>query len=110
MKKSFATQCVEIGTNSPARVAIHPILGKPSNRLRTLSLLLWISIAVGTVYLPVLGVRTLRFAGDEKSYLAQVVEMKDRSHWFVQTFAGEPCYYKGPFHYLAVRASALVFG
>ena len=77
---------------------------------KTSTLLAWIGAAVAAVYLPVLGVRTLRFAGDEKSYLDQVIEMKDRSHWFFQTFGGEPCYYKGPFHYLAVRFSWLFFG
>ena len=114
MKKKNSPTHRATSSNHVTRVVTYSFLRKLGTRLRTFSeqsiLILTTLTLVSAVYLPVIGVRTLRFAGDEKSYLAQVVEMKDRSNWFKQTFAGVPCYYKGPFHYIAVRGSALIFG
>jgi 4-amino-4-deoxy-L-arabinose transferase-like glycosyltransferase len=67
-------------------------------------------LAVLLATLPFLDLRVLRMAGDEKVYISTAVEMARQGNWFVQTLADEPNYFKGPFHYLAVRAGLAVFG
>ena len=59
---------------------------------------------------PLMGVRLVRFTGDEKVYLAQSLEMAQHGQWFVQSLAGQPNYYKGPLHYLLVRLGLMIFG
>jgi 4-amino-4-deoxy-L-arabinose transferase-like glycosyltransferase len=65
---------------------------------------------LGLVYLPFMGLRGLRMAGDEKVYLSQALEMERSGSWFVQTLHDSPDYYKGPFHFVAVRLGFLIFG
>ena len=67
-------------------------------------------LAILVAFVPFLDQRVLRMAGDEKVYLTQAVEMARDGRWFVQTLADEPSYFKGPMHYLFVRAGMLVFG
>jgi 4-amino-4-deoxy-L-arabinose transferase-like glycosyltransferase len=69
---------------------------------------LWGLLAL--IYLPFLGLRGIRMAGDEKVYISQALEMEKAGTWFVQTLNGAPDYYKGPFHFLAVRFGFMIFG
>jgi 4-amino-4-deoxy-L-arabinose transferase-like glycosyltransferase len=62
------------------------------------------------VFAPFLGDRVIRPAGDDKVYVSQAIEMADQGHWFQQSLGNEPNYYKGPFHYLALRLGMNVFG
>jgi hypothetical protein len=52
----------------------------------------------------------MRTAGDEKVYIAQALEMEKAGHWFLQTLANEPNYYKGPLHYILIRVGFILFG
>ncbi|RZA06400.1 MAG: hypothetical protein EOP11_10470, partial [Proteobacteria bacterium] len=61
-------------------------------------------------YVPFLGNRVVRPAGDDKVYVTQAVEMAANGTWFLQTMGGEPNYYKGPLHYLFLRVGIFVFG
>ena len=69
-----------------------------------------ITLLVTIAYLPFLDLRVLRMAGDEKVYLSQAIEMARDGRWFVQTLADQPDYYKGPLHYILIRAGLFVFG
>lgn len=62
------------------------------------------------VYTPFLGNRVVRPAGDDKVYVSQALEMREAGTWFLQRLADEPNYYKGPFHYLALRLGMGFFG
>jgi 4-amino-4-deoxy-L-arabinose transferase-like glycosyltransferase len=62
------------------------------------------------IYVPFLGSRSVRPAGDDKVYVSQSIEMAQQGNWFVQSLGGEPNYYKGPLHYLLVRIGMKVFG
>jgi 4-amino-4-deoxy-L-arabinose transferase-like glycosyltransferase len=72
----------------------------------------WILLAVyiAIVYVPFLGNRVVRSAGDDKVYVSQAVEMARSGSWFLQTLGGEPNYYKGPLHYIFLRIGMIVFG
>lgn len=48
--------------------------------------------------------------GDQKTYIAQALEMHRDRHWFMQTLFNEPDYYKGPLHFLFLRLGITVFG
>ncbi|MGE3262897.1 MAG: ArnT family glycosyltransferase [Bacteriovoracia bacterium] len=61
-------------------------------------------------YVPFLGDRMVRPAGDDKVYVSQVMEMIAHGDWFVQTLGEIPNYYKGPGHYLLLRAGVAFFG
>lgn len=61
-------------------------------------------------FLPFMGDRILRMAGDEKVYINQAVEMARSGSWFFQTMADEPSYFKGPLHYILIRIGMLLFG
>lgn len=61
-------------------------------------------------YVPFLGSRVVRPAGDDKVYVTQALEMAERGNWFLQTMGGEPNYYKGPLHYLLLRVGIGTFG
>jgi hypothetical protein len=61
-------------------------------------------------YVPFLGARVVRPAGDDKVYVTQAVEMASQGNWFLQTMGGEPNYYKGPLHYIFLRAGMILFG
>lgn len=52
----------------------------------------------------------LRTTGDEKTYVAQALEMEQNGFWFIQTWAGEHDYYKGPLHFILLRIGFLLFG
>ena len=62
------------------------------------------------VYVPFLGDRMVRPAGDDKVYVSQAMEMAANGHWFIQTLGEIPNYYKGPAHYLLLRVGMIVFG
>ena len=57
-----------------------------------------------------MGYRVVRTAGDEKVYVSQALEMARDGRWFVQTLMDKPDYYKGPLHYLFLRAGMAVVG
>ena len=48
--------------------------------------------------------------GDQKTYIAQALEMHRDGHWFMQTLFNEPDYYKGPLHFLFLRLGIILFG
>lgn len=62
------------------------------------------------MYVPFLGDRVVRPAGDDKVYVSQAIEMAAQGNWFLQTMANEPNYYKGPLHYIFLRVGMIVFG
>jgi 4-amino-4-deoxy-L-arabinose transferase-like glycosyltransferase len=62
------------------------------------------------IYVPFLGDRVVRPAGDDKVYVSQAIEMAAQGNWFLQTLGGEPNYYKGPMHYIFLRIGMGVFG
>jgi 4-amino-4-deoxy-L-arabinose transferase-like glycosyltransferase len=62
------------------------------------------------IYVPFLGNRVIRTAGDDKVYVSQAVEMAAQGSWFMQTLGNEPNYYKGPMHYIFLRMGMGVFG
>jgi 4-amino-4-deoxy-L-arabinose transferase-like glycosyltransferase len=49
-------------------------------------------------------------SGDEKVYISQALEMARDGRWFLQTLQDQPDYYKGPFHYIALRVGFMMFG
>jgi len=65
---------------------------------------------IGFIYLPVINAPILRTTGDEKTYVAQALEMERAGHWFVQTLEEKPDYYKGPLHMILIRIGFLLFG
>jgi 4-amino-4-deoxy-L-arabinose transferase-like glycosyltransferase len=67
-------------------------------------------LLITSVYAPFLGSRFVRTAGDEKVYVSQAIEMERDHRWFVQTLQDEPNYYKGPLHYVLLRAGMKTFG
>ncbi len=69
-----------------------------------------LSLFIFLLYAPFMGYRVLRTAGDDKVYVAQALEMARDGHWFVQTLADRPDYYKGPFHFLLLRLGMFLFG
>ena len=62
------------------------------------------------IYLPFMTQPMLRTTGDEKVYIAQAIEMASAGTWFKQTLGQVPSYYKGPAHYILLRAGFLLFG
>lgn len=62
------------------------------------------------VYVPFLGERMVRPAGDDKVYVSQAIEMAKHGNWFVQTLGEIPNYYKGPLHYIFLRVGMGIFG
>ena len=48
--------------------------------------------------------------GDQKTYMAQALEMQRDGNWFVQTLFNESDYYKGPLHFLFLRLGIILFG
>ncbi|MDR3606431.1 MAG: hypothetical protein P4M08_03510 [Oligoflexia bacterium] len=67
-------------------------------------------LLIASVYAPFMGSRLLRMAGDEKVYISQALEMARHGNWFIQTLQDQPDYYKGPFHYIALRIGFMLFG
>ncbi|MBY0472228.1 hypothetical protein K2X30_13765 [bacterium] len=79
-------------------------------RTKPLHWSLLILVMALVIYGPFLGFRFARVAGDDKVYVAQALEMFRSGHWFLQTWGGEPNYFKGPLHYLFLIAGMKVFG
>lgn len=77
------------------------------HRTRLVALVLIVLILV--VYLPFCFEPVLRPTGDDKVYIAQVVEMLRDGRWFEQTLADQPNYYKGPLFYILLRLSMMTF-
>lgn len=48
--------------------------------------------------------------GDQKTYIAQALEMQRDGHWFMQTLFDEPDYYKGPLHFILLKIGFFLFG
>jgi 4-amino-4-deoxy-L-arabinose transferase-like glycosyltransferase len=72
--------------------------------------IMWIFLIVTMTYVPFMGHRVIRMAGDEKVYVSQAIEMAQNGHWFLQSLQGVPDYYKGPLHYLLLRIGMILFG
>src|SRR5271169_1005332 len=70
----------------------------------------WIVLIITFTYVPFLGYRIVRTAGDEKVYVSEALEMAAHGNWFVQRLQDQPDYYKGPLHYILVRIGLIVFG
>lgn len=81
---------------------------EPIENVRVAWLLLIITIVAA--FVPFMGSRMSRTAGDDKVYVAQAVEMEREGRWFVQTLADDPDYRKGAFHYIALRIGFFIFG
>lgn len=62
------------------------------------------------LYVPFLGSRVVRPAGDDKVYTSQAIEMERAGTWFLQRLHDEPDYYKGPLHYILIRLGTKIFG
>lgn len=67
-------------------------------------------LLISIVYLYFQTDMMLRTTGDEKTYVAQALEMQERGYWFVQTWAEEHDYYKGPLHFILLRIGFFLFG
>lgn len=67
-------------------------------------------LLIAAVYLPFMFDPILRTTGDEKTYVAQALEMERDGHWFVQSLADESDYYKGPLHFILLRIGFILFG
>lgn len=61
------------------------------------------------LYVPFLGNRVVRSAGDDKVYTSQAIEMERAGNWFLQRLADHPDYYKGPLHYILLRIGTIIF-
>lgn len=79
-------------------------MGAPTFGWRLLAFILLL------IYVPFLGDRVIRPAGDDKVYVSQAIEMASQGNWFMQTLGGQPDYYKGPMHYIFLRLGIGVFG
>ncbi|MEK6705131.1 MAG: glycosyltransferase family 39 protein [Bdellovibrionota bacterium] len=79
-------------------------------KTRSYSAVVVLLLLIAVVYLPFMGKRFVRTAGDEKVYVSQVIEMERDGRWFVQTLQDVPDYYKGPLHPILTRAGIIIFG
>ncbi|MBS1962618.1 MAG: glycosyltransferase family 39 protein [Bdellovibrionales bacterium] len=68
--------------------------------------LVWILAA----YVPLLGRMMVPFTGDQKTYIAIAMEMRERGEWLQPLLFGEPNYLKPPFQYWMTLLSWKVFG
>lgn len=68
--------------------------------------LIWILAA----YLPFLWETVIPFTGDQKTYIAIAMEMRQRGEWLQPYLFGEPNYLKPPFQYWMTLLSWNVFG
>jgi len=83
------------------------------NRLRELTLKYpqtFLVLIVSVVYLYFQLDMFLPTTGDQKTYMAQALEMHRDGHWFMQTLFDEPNYYKGPLHFIFLRVGFFLFG
>lgn len=48
--------------------------------------------------------------GDQKTYIAQALEMHRDGHWFMQTLFDKSNYYKGPLHFIFLQIGFYIFG
>ncbi|MBN2817160.1 MAG: hypothetical protein JXQ67_10790 [Campylobacterales bacterium] len=65
---------------------------------------------ISLVYLYFMQDMFLPTTGDQKTYIAQALEMQRDGHWFMQTLFDEPDYYKGPLHFIFVKIGFFLFG
>ena len=65
---------------------------------------------ISLVYLYFMQDMFLPTTGDQKTYMAQALEMHRDGHWFVQTLFDESNYYKGPLHFILLRVGFFLFG
>jgi len=65
---------------------------------------------ISLVYLYFMQDMFLPTTGDQKTYIAQALEMHRDRHWFVQTLFDESNYYKGPLHFILLRVGFFLFG
>ena len=68
--------------------------------------LIWILAA----YVPLLWEMMIPFTGDQKTYIAIAMEMRERGEWLQPLLFGEPNYLKPPFQYWMTLLSWKVFG
>jgi len=68
--------------------------------------LIWILAA----YIPLLWEMVIPFTGDQKTYIAVAMEMRERGEWLQPLLFGEPNYLKPPFQYWMTLLSWKVFG
>jgi 4-amino-4-deoxy-L-arabinose transferase-like glycosyltransferase len=67
-------------------------------------------LLISLVYLYFMNDMMMRTTGDEKTYVSQALEMERDGSWFVQTWADENDYYKGPLHFILLRIGFMIFG
>jgi 4-amino-4-deoxy-L-arabinose transferase-like glycosyltransferase len=68
--------------------------------------LIWILAA----YIPMLWEMVIPFTGDQKTYIAIAMEMRERGEWLQPLLFGEPNYLKPPFQYWMTLLSWDAFG
>lgn len=61
-------------------------------------------------YVPLLWKFSVPLTGDQKTYLAVAMEMRQKSEWLIPRLFGEPCYLKPPFQYWMTLLGWKVFG
>ncbi len=67
-------------------------------------------LIISSVYLYFMQDMYLPTTGDQKTYIAQALEMQRDGHWFMQTLFDEPDYYKGPLHFILLKIGFFLFG
>ena len=72
--------------------------------------LCWLLALLLAVFAPFFWQLPLPTTGDQKTYMAQAMEMAAAGSWLKQTLFGLPNYYKGPLLFVFLRIGFLVFG
>ncbi len=70
----------------------------------------WLLALLVMVFAPFFWQLPLPTTGDQKTYMAQAMEMAASGSWLKQTLFGLPNYYKGPLLFVCLRIGFLVFG
>jgi|GEM_PF-2863177 len=70
----------------------------------------WLLVLILAVFAPFFWQLPLPTTGDQKTYMAQAMEMAAAGNWLKQTLFGMPNYYKGPLLFVLLRIGFLVFG
>lgn len=70
----------------------------------------FLMLLLGAIYLPLMFAVPLPTTGDQKTYIAQALEMAEAHSWFKQTLFELPNYYKGPLMFWLLRLGFIALG
>ena len=70
----------------------------------------FLMLLLAAIYLPLMFAVPLPTTGDQKTYIAQALEMAEAHSWFKQTLFELPNYYKGPLMFWLLRLGFIAFG